>query len=145
MKNNLSRIQRRLVLIAVFIIVIIAIVLYCLLLNGSDSAQEIPATSSPAIKLAILNGCGVPGAATEVKEYFINHNPGQIDVVSWKNVDRDLFIYNKSIIVIKKDDPEKVDFLKQFTGIERKIFALDNNAIEDLQIVLGDDYKEIFK
>lgn len=99
----------------------------------------------PHLKLAIINGCGIDGVAGDVKEWFIHKSAGNIDVVSCKNVDRNLFIYNRSIIVVKKDDAEKLRYLMNFTGITRKILAIDNNAIEDLQIILGNDYKLYFE
>ncbi len=144
MKNNLSLFLKRYIIVIISAFVLILIMIFYLLQNRSEEIDSVPEIAAPNIKLAILNGCGVDGAATFVKNYFIDNNPGNIDVIAWRNVERNLFIYNKSIIVIKKIDEEKLDFLVDFTGIDRKIFALDANVIEDLQIILGDDYKEIF-
>ena len=98
-----------------------------------------------SLKLAILNGCGVAGAATEVKEYFINKAAGDIDITAWRNVDRNMFIYKKSIIVNKREESEKLKYLMHLTGITRNISVIDPNSIEDLQIILGNDYREFFK
>ena len=64
--------------------------------------------------------------------------------MSWDNVDRDLFIYDKTIIVVKKKDEKKLNYLMQITGIKRRIYALNPNNIEDIQIILGKDYKQYF-
>lgn len=118
---------------------------YFLFFDRSEEQQAEVEFLTTSVKLAILNGCGVDGAATEVKEYFINKNAGNIDIIAWRNVERNMFIYGKSIIVIKKEDEEKLNYIMNITGITRKIYALDPNAIEDLQIILGNDYREYFK
>ena len=100
---------------------------------------------SPAVKLSILNGCGVDGAAGDVKEYFIKQNLSNIDIIAWRNVDRGMFIYGKTILVSKKKDEDKLNYLVQLTGITRKIYAFDPDTIEDIQIILGSDYREFFK
>ena len=33
----------------------------------------------------------------------------------------------------------------KITGINRRIYALDANTIEDMQIILGNDYNKYFK
>jgi LytR cell envelope-related transcriptional attenuator len=145
LKNNLSQFNKRALIITISAISVLIIIGYFLFFHSSETQvieEEIIPTS---VKLAILNGCGVDGAATDVKEYFININAGNIDIIAWRNVDRNMFIYGKSIIVIKKDNEEKLNYIMKLTGITRKISALDPNTIEDLQIILGNDYKEYFK
>lgn len=141
----MSPILKKLLIAIIALIVIVCVILILRLDNRSEKNDAAVQTTFPEIKIAILNGCGVKGAATEIKEFIIKNNPGNIDVIAWRNVDRNMFIYNKSIIVVKKANDEKVDFLTNFTGIDRKILALDANVIEDMQIILGNDYKEIFK
>lgn len=145
LENNLSQIQKRLVIVIIIVVLLILSITIFLSLNRSEKVADEEIIPPPNLKLALLNGCGIDGVATEVKEYFINNTSGNIDIVSWRNVDRNLFIYNKSIIVVKKENDEKLKYLMEFTGIDRKIYAVDNNAIEDLQIILGNDYREFFK
>ena len=97
------------------------------------------------VKVSLLNGCGYPGIAKEVMENLITNKNEILDIIAWRNVDRNMFIYNQSIIVIKKRDDQKLDNIIKITGIERKIFALDENIIEDFQVILGKDYKRYFK
>ncbi len=142
-KNNLSRIKKN----SLAIIIIALIVLLCLSYlffkvgNAESKAED---ESMPVIKISILNGCGIDDAAREVKEYLINKSNCNLDIISWKNADNDMFIYGKSIIVIKKYDEKKMDHLMKTTGIQRKIFALDANTIEEFQIILGKDYRKYF-
>jgi len=145
LKNNLSMFNKSALIVGLCGISGLILIGYFLLFHSSEK-QEVEVEIMPtSVKLAILNGCGVKGAATEVKEYFIDKNEGNIDIISWRNVDRNMFIYGKSIIVIKKDNDEKLNYIMKLTGITRKIYALDPNTIEDLQIILGNDYKEYFK
>ncbi len=142
-KNNLSRIKKN----SLAIIITALIVLLCLSYlffkvgNAESKAED---ESMPFIKISILNGCGIDNAAREVKEYLINKSDCNLDIISWKNVDNDMFIYGKSIIVIKKYDKKKMDHLMKATGVQRKIIALDANTIEEFQIILGKDYRKYF-
>lgn len=101
-------------------------------------------TPLPRIKLAILNGCGYPGIAKEVKDALLHAPDGNFDIISWRNVDRGMFIYDKTVIVMKHDEPEKYDALQEYTGIKHRIVSIDENAIEEFQIILGKDYKQFF-
>jgi len=144
LKNNLSQFNRRALIVALCIISGLILIGYFLFFHRSEKPEIEVEIIPTSVKLAILNGCGVDGAATDVKEYFINKNAGNIDIIAWRNVDRNMFIYGKSIIVIKKEDEEKLNYIMKLTGLTRKIYALDPNTIEDLQIILGNDYKEYF-
>jgi hypothetical protein len=101
-------------------------------------------TPLPRIKLAILNGCGYPGIAQEVKDALLHAPDGNFDIISWRNVDRDMFIYDKTVIVMKHDEPDKYEALQEYTGIKHRIVSIDENAIEEFQIILGKDYKQFF-
>jgi len=141
----LSQLNRSALIVGLCGISGLILVGYFLLFHSSEK-QEVEVELMPtSVKLAILNGCGVKGAATDVKEYFIDRNAGNIDIIAWRNVDRNMFIYKKSIIVVKKDNEDKLNYIMKLTGITRKIYAHDPNTIEDLQIILGNDYKKYFK
>lgn len=96
------------------------------------------------VKVSLLNGCGYRGIATEVKDYFVEKNFEMVDIISWKNVPGKNYIYDKTVIVVKKENQEKLDFLMNITGIPRKIYSLNNDNIEEFQIILGKDYKQYF-
>ena len=144
-KNNLSPIKKRALLIVIAVLVLTLCSFFILFLKrekANISQDELLITS---MKIKVLNGCGIDGAAKDVKEYLINKNIKNLDIIAWENVERDMFIYGKTLIVIKKNDEEKLKYLMKITGIKRRIFALDPNTIEDLQIILGRDYKDYFK
>jgi len=98
----------------------------------------------PFVKISVLNGCGIDGVASDVKNYLTNDKFRNIDVIFCGNVERELFIYRKSIIVVKRKNEDKLQYLMQITGISRRIYAVDENSIEDMQIILGDDFREYF-
>jgi len=144
-KNNLSPAEKRASIVILSLVCLIIIVAFFLIFKKKESRiteDIIPATS---LKLTILNGCGFDGAAKDVKEFLINKDVRNLDIIAWKNVDRNMFIYNKTIIVVKKDDQKKIEYLMNITGIDRRIYALDENTIEDMQIILGNDYGKYFK
>jgi len=145
-KNNLFHIDKRASLIGITALLFISVTVYFLFFNKevNDKIDE-EVVEVTSLKLSILNGCGVKGAASEVKENLINRNLENIDIISWENVKSNKFIYGKSIIVVKRKDENKLKYLMKITGISRRIYAFDENTIEDFQIILGRDYRTYFK
>lgn len=139
----MSAVNKKLIVGFLLFLVIMAFTIH-FLLNKDVKSDEYIQLPDTALKLTILNGCGVEGAATYVKDYFIKNYSGNVNVIFWKNVDGNNFIYNRTIIAVKKNDPIKLEYLKYITGIERVIQALNPDVIEDFQIILGNDFKEIF-
>ena len=145
-KNNLFRIDKRASLIGITVLLLICAATYFMFFNKKNSENiEVEIIEITSLKLSILNGCGVKGAASEVKDNLINMNFENVDIISWKNVKSDKFIYGKSIIVVKRKDENKLKYLMKITGISRRIYAFDDNTIEDFQIILGRDYRTYFK
>ncbi len=145
-KNNLFRIDKRASLIGITILLLICVASYFKFFNKNNSENiEVEIIEITSLKLSILNGCGVKGAASEVKDNLINKNFENVDIISWVNVKSKKFIYGKSIIVVKRKDENKLKYLMKITGISRRIYAFDDNTIEDFQIILGRDYRTYFK
>lgn len=145
LKNNLSPAEKRASIVIISLVCLIIIIALFLIFKKKEnkiSEDKIPVTS---LKLTILNGCGFNGAAKDVKEFLINKDVRNLDIIAWKNVERNMFIYKKTIIVVKKNDQKKIEYLMKITGINRRIYALDANTIEDMQIILGNDYNKYFK
>jgi len=145
-KNNLFYNHKHALLMIVTLILLFGSVMYILFFKEKKS--EIPeevVIDIISLKLSILNGCGVLGAASQVKDHFIDQDHSNIDIISWENVESNKFIYGKSIIVVKRKDEIKLKYLMRVTGITRKIYAVDENAIEDFQIILGRDFRSYFK
>ena len=145
-KNNLFRIDKRASLIGITVFLLICAASYFMFFNKKNSENiEVEIIEITSLKLSILNGCGVKGAASEVKDNLINKNFENVDIISWDNVKSYKFIYGKSIIVVKRKDENKLKYLMKITGISRRIYAFDENTIEDFQIILGRDYRTYFK
>ena len=146
LKNNLFRIDKRALLIGIIALLLISVASYFLFFNEKVNDKiESEIIEITSLKLSILNGCGVKGAASEVKENLINKNLENVDIISWENVKSNKFIYGKSIIVVKRKDDNKLKYLMKITGISRRIYAFDENTIEDFQIILGRDYRTYFR
>ena len=144
LKNNLSSVQKRSLIILFAVILLLGSAGLIFWISNQKRTGEEERKPSPSVKISILNGCGVDGAAGDVKDYFINQDLENIDIIAWRNVDRGLFIYGKTILVAKKQDEEKLNYMIDLTGITRKIYSFDPNTIEDIQIILGSDYREYF-
>ncbi len=143
---KLFRIDKRASLIGITALLLISVASYFMFFNKNISENiEVEIIEVTSLKLSILNGCGVKGAASEVKESLINSNFDNVDIISWDNVKSNKFIYGKSIIVVKRNDENKLKYLMQITGISRRIYAFNENTIEDFQIILGRDYRTYFK
>ena len=94
----------------------------------------------PAIRVRILNGCGHKNAASDFGNYLTRYN---IDVIGVGNAHK--FIYDRSIIVVKTDDEQDLERLMRYTGITRRVYALDNHSIESFQIIAGRDFRDYIK
>ena len=116
---------------------------YFLFGKDSKDVKEIVHLNS-SVKVGLRNGCGYPDIAKKVKDYILE-NYENIDVLSCKNVPENKFIYNKTIIVVKNYNEEKLRYLQKLTEIERRIYAFNDNHIENFYIILGKDYKNYFK
>jgi hypothetical protein len=140
-KNKLSKI-----LLSVFIIMLLGSLFYVVyqkMIIIPEGEQEVEITiPDNAVKISIINGCGYPGIATQVKDKLMVK--GKIDVISWRNNTRNMFIYKQTIIIAKRDDPEKLAYLQHITGIPHRTYVYNSDSIEDFYIVLGHDYTEYF-
>lgn len=143
-KNNLSPALKKLIISFLALLIIVVAGFWILRFLGQNDTQEEPEYKFSSVKISILNGCGKKNAATEVKDILYDKEINNLDIISWKNVPREMFIYEKSLIIVKKMNEEKLDFLTRLTGIQRRIFAENDQYIEEFQIVLGKDYKKYF-
>ncbi|MDP2172343.1 MAG: LytR C-terminal domain-containing protein [Candidatus Cloacimonadaceae bacterium] len=104
---------------------------------GDDLPDE---DSMPAIKVVVVNGCGYVGLASEYEKYIMCKN---IEVLRLENTRKPL--YDKSIIVVKKEDKQDLERLKKMTGIQRWTMALNEHYDAPFIIILGRDYEEFIK
>ena len=94
----------------------------------------------PSIKIMVYNGCGFSGVANNVKNYLQTKN---IDVVNTRNTQR--FVYDETLIVVKKNDEIDLKRLQKMTGIEHVIYATNDNFDVPFIIIAGKDYQKYFK
>ena len=144
-KNKLFSIRNGLSVIVLAILVLFLFLFLKKIIKPDSGIISVEETKDISVKIAILNGCGYSGIASEVKEYFLNNHSDNIDVVGCKNVESNKFIYKQTIIVLKHDEPDKLAYIMKLVNIPRRIFAFDDNSIEDVQIILGQDYLEYFQ
>ena len=112
----------------------------------SISPTVIPPTATPTpnfkkedVKITILNGSGVKGKATEIKE--ILKNKGYTEIVT-DNADN--FDYKITEIQVKKDKKQLGDMikndLKDYVATP-KISVLDDKEAADLVLIFAADFK----
>ncbi len=91
------------------------------------------------IQLNILNGCGIPGLASEAKEYL--HNRG-FDIVEIGNSTQQ---YNKTTIIDRLGDKESVRRLAYALGVSDSsiVVEIDSSLFLRATLVLGNDYKQL--
>lgn len=140
----MSSVLKKVIIIVSFIFVV-TVLFFIVKKDESDVKRSMfSITFETNVKISLLNGCGYRGIATEIKDYFVEKNFEMVDIISWKNVPGNNYIYDKTVIVVKKENQEKLNFLMNITGINRKIYSLNDDNIEEFQIILGKDYKKYF-
>ncbi|MFA5666578.1 MAG: LytR C-terminal domain-containing protein [Candidatus Cloacimonadaceae bacterium] len=91
----------------------------------------------PAIKIIVLNGCGFDQLASDFAASLKHKN---IDVISLGNTPRP--IYDKSIIVMRKEDKRDLQRLQKMTGIQRWTSALNEYHSADFDVIVGRDFEQ---
>lgn len=143
-KNNLLSIRNLLLLVVLATIILGLGFVWQKIFSPDSDDVKIEKVFNVSVKIAILNGNGYPNVATEVKEYFLDNYSDYIDVVGCRNVESNKFIYKQTLVVLKHSEPEKLEYIMKLTNVPHRILAYDDNAIEEVQIILGKDYLEYF-
>ncbi len=123
------------------VLVVLAVSIYLInsgVIKFHDDADEDEA-KMPAIKVIITNGCGYENLATDYSNYIGTKN---VDVVKLTDTKP---IYDKSIIVMLKDDEQDLQRLQKISGIQLFTKAINENADAQFIIILGRDYSEYMK
>jgi hypothetical protein len=89
------------------------------------------------LRLALLNGTGIPGIAGNAQAELSRLG---VEVVSVGNAER--FDYRESILVAKKRGGE-VALLGEIIGCGHVVRQLDREAPEDASLILGADYRAL--
>lgn len=88
----------------------------------------------PAIKVIISNGCGFENLAADYSHYISDQN---IDVIRISDMPKP--IYDKSMIVMQKEDAQDLARLQKMTGIQLNTTAIKEDADAQFIIILGRD------
>ncbi|MEX0995321.1 MAG: LytR C-terminal domain-containing protein [Balneolaceae bacterium] len=126
-----------------FLSVLLAILLFALGMRviypriQSNRGVEDPVLISDIIQLEVLNGCGVPGIASQFTATLRNFG---FDVVESGNFDN--FDMNESIIISRNGNMENARKIAQALGIptERIITEKSSDFYLDATVVIGSDY-----
>ena len=140
MPNNLTSqkgsLSWRLIVLLVIIVLAVGGVLF--LRYSRHQKQEQVEARLPAIKINLKNGCGFEGAATEMSEFLASRN---VDIVATGNAEK--FIYDTTIIVVKKMDAQDLQRLINITGIQHWTLAENEFAPAPFEIIIGKDYEKL--
>ena len=96
-----------------------------------------------AIEVEVLNGCGISGLAQQFTDYLRDKH---VDVVRTENADN--FHYDKTIVILRRDEFEKVAQVAKLLDISprdsiRVFVDPDGSLLTDVTIVIGSDYLNI--
>ncbi|MFO7845323.1 MAG: LytR C-terminal domain-containing protein [Balneolaceae bacterium] len=125
-------------LLFILLISLVARVLYPRI--TSDRAQQDPALISNVIQLEVLNGCGVPGLATEFTGTLRGYG---FDVVETGNFDH--FNMEKSVVIARSSQTENAKRVARALGIEEEqvLREVSGEFYLDVTLILGADYESL--
>ncbi len=128
------------VLLYILAAIALGVILWVLLSRGcsaKDDGYAYGEDQLPAIKVTVLNGCGFDQLASEFATMLSKKN---IDVLSVGNTPRP--VYDKSIIVMRKEDKQDLARLQKMTGIKRWTSALNEYHSAQFDIIVGRDFEQ---
>ncbi len=108
------------------------------------SQPESLAKSNPdtmkAIRIEVLNGCGVAGVAEKVGRYL---REAGFDVMTWKNADS--FNYPETIVIDRTGNLESARIVAGAMGLRTHIQQIvhDPYRIEQVAVIIGRDYDRL--
>lgn len=119
-----------------FVVILIMLRFSTSITSDRDSATRY----FPSIKVIILNGCGFDGVADNLRRYLFERN---VDAIRIGNTE--FRNHAESMIVVKHQDDEDLKRLKDITGIENVIYAVDEKFSVPFIIIAGKDYRTYMK
>lgn len=93
-----------------------------------------------AIRIEVLNGCGVAGVAEKVGRYL---REAGFDVMTWKNADS--FNYPETIVIDRTGNLENARIVAGAMGLRTHIQQIvhDPYRIEQVAVIIGRDYDRL--
>lgn len=110
----------------------------------ADPKQELIANPEPdtmqAVRIEVLNGCGVAGVAEKVGRYL---REAGFDVMTWKNADS--FNYPETIVIDRTGNLENARIVAGAMGLRTHIQQIvhDPYRIEQVAVIIGRDYERL--
>lgn len=133
---NISFIKK--IVIFLLTIVTILVLVFLFFSKKKDIEQELLSEDNYLpIRVWVYNGCGFDGVANNLKNYL---HPLNVDVVYTRSAQR--FIYDETIIVVKKLDELELKRLQRITGITNVIYATNDTFEVPFIIIAGKDYNK---
>jgi len=92
------------------------------------------------IQVDVLNGCGIPGAATGVTSYLRNRGFDVVEVRNYRTFDVD-----ESLVVTRRGSLEAARRVAYALGIRTKniVQQINEDYYVDVSVVIGKDYRSL--
>jgi hypothetical protein len=99
----------------------------------NDSGSEI-------IQIDVLNGCGIPGAATTVRDYLRARGYDVVEMRNYKSFDVD-----RSLVVDRTGDTRSAERVAYALGIGKSeiIHQINPDYFVDVSVIIGKDFKSL--
>ncbi len=90
------------------------------------------------IQIDVLNGCGVPGAATSVRDYLRARGYDVVELGNYKSFDVD-----ESLVVDRTGESQAAEKVAYALGLSRAriVRQINPDYFVDVSVVIGKDYK----
>lgn len=92
------------------------------------------------IQIDVLNGCGVPGAATMVRDYLRARGYDVVELRNYKSFD-----VEESLVVDRTGESQAAEKVAYALGISRSriIRQINPDYFVDVSVIIGKDYKSM--
>jgi hypothetical protein len=98
------------------------------------------AAGGAVIQVDVLNGCGVPGAATGVRDYLRARGYDVVELRNYKSFDVD-----ESLVVDRTGESQAAEKVAYALGIRRGriVRQINPDYYVDVSVIIGKDYKSM--
>ena len=97
------------------------------------------------IRVEVLNGCGEKGIAKEFSDYLNNQH---VDIVRSENTSENNFSYEKTILILRTEDFQKIARIASLLDINPKdstrvMVETNLDLLTDVTLIIGKDFTKI--
>lgn len=106
----------------------------------NQRSRENPELIGRIIQLEVLNGCGVPGVATQFTSILRNNG---FDVVETGNFDN--FDMQNTVVIARNFNPENAERIARALGVDQKYIFIEasEDFYLDATLIIGSDYQSL--